>query len=178
MIGNKSRSENGAARNPYLFIVGCTRSGTTLLPRMFNNHPQIAVVNDSLFAILVLRHLERPIDPSLTPELVEKVRTYPRFSRLGLSDEAGYQAASKSINYSQFVSALFSEHAELNGKHLAGEKSPGFVRYLPRLQALFPLGAYLYILFAMAVTLPFRCWNGLAKAEARRRHSSFGKKNR
>jgi len=146
MIGNKSRSENGAVRNPYLFIVGCTRSGTTLLQRMFNNHPQIAVVNDSHFAIQVIRRLERPIDPSLTPELVEKVRTYPRFSRLGLSDDAVYQAASKSINYSQFVSALYSEHAELNGKHLAGEKSPGFVRYLPRLQVLFPWAPIIHII--------------------------------
>jgi len=127
-------------------------------------------------AIQVIRRLKRPIDPSLTPELVEKVRTYPRFSRLGLSDDAVYQAASKSINYSQFVSALYSEHAELNGKHLAGEKSPGFVRDTCRAFRLCFLGHLLYILFAMAVTLPFRCWNGLATAEARRRHSSFGKR--
>jgi len=29
--------------NPYVFIVGCARSGTTLLQRMINAHSQIAI---------------------------------------------------------------------------------------------------------------------------------------
>ena len=138
MAKDGRRDEEGSARNPFLFIVGCTRSGTTLLQRILNNHPQLAVVNDSHFAIQVIRRHKGPVDPVLTPELVDRVRTYPRFPRLGLSETAVYQAASKSGTYSQFVSALYSDHGRLNGKQLAGEKSPGFVRHLPRLHALFP----------------------------------------
>src|SRR5216684_2083301 len=33
--------------NPYLFIVGCPRSGTTLLQRMVNAHPAIAITPES-----------------------------------------------------------------------------------------------------------------------------------
>jgi Sulfotransferase family len=33
--------------NPYVFIVGTTRSGTTLLQRMVDAHPQIAVVHET-----------------------------------------------------------------------------------------------------------------------------------
>ena len=138
MAGNISSNEYGEARNPFMCIVGCTRSGTTLLQRMLNNHPQLAVVNDSHFAIQVVRRSKKIIDPLLTPELVEKVRSYPRFPRLGLSDEVVAQAASASRTYSEFVSALYSDHGRLNGKQLAGEKSPGFVRHLPRLHGLFP----------------------------------------
>lgn len=138
MIKDGSANQQGAARNPFLFIVGCTRSGTTLLQRILDNHPQLAVVNDSHFAIQVIRRLKGPVDPVLTPELVDKVRTYPRFFRLGLSDETVYQAASQSESYSEFVSALYSEHGRLKGKPLSGEKSPGFVRHLLRLHALFP----------------------------------------
>jgi hypothetical protein len=128
-------------------------------------------------AIQVIRRLKRPIDPSLTPELVEKARTYPRFSRLGLSDDAVYQAASKSINYSQFVSVLCSEHAELNGNHLAGEKCPGFVRYLPRPQALFPRTLIIHIIRdGRDVALSMLEWT--RQGRGRRGHSSFGKKNR
>jgi hypothetical protein len=132
--------------NPFLFVVGCTRSGTTLLQRMLNNHPQLAVVNDSHFAIQIVRRLKGNIDPLLTPELVERVRTYPRFPRLGLSDETVYQAASRSGTYSEFVGALYSEHGRLNGKQLAGEKSPGFVRHLRRLHALFPWAKTIHII--------------------------------
>ena len=35
--------------NPYVFVVGCPRSGTTLLQRMLDNHPLLAVANDSHF---------------------------------------------------------------------------------------------------------------------------------
>ena len=31
------------AVNPYVFIVGCPRSGTTLLQRMIDVHPEIAI---------------------------------------------------------------------------------------------------------------------------------------
>jgi len=30
-------------RNPSLFVVGCPRSGTTLLQRMLDSHPEMAV---------------------------------------------------------------------------------------------------------------------------------------
>src|SRR5258708_11431745 len=33
--------------NPYLFVVGAARSGTTLLQRMLDAHPLLAVVNET-----------------------------------------------------------------------------------------------------------------------------------
>jgi hypothetical protein len=40
-------TENGPSRplgtNPYVFIVGCPRSGTTLLKRMVDAHPEIGI---------------------------------------------------------------------------------------------------------------------------------------
>jgi len=35
--------------NPFLFVVGCPRSGTTLLQRMLDSHPRLAVTNDTHF---------------------------------------------------------------------------------------------------------------------------------
>jgi hypothetical protein len=32
--------------NPYLFIVGCPRSGTTLLRRLVDTHPLVAVIDE------------------------------------------------------------------------------------------------------------------------------------
>jgi hypothetical protein len=34
---------------PYAFIVGCPRSDTTLLQRIFDHHPKLAVANDTHF---------------------------------------------------------------------------------------------------------------------------------
>jgi hypothetical protein len=125
-------------QNPYVFVVGCARSGTTLMQRMLDNHPQLAVANDSHFIPRAIEDVPIGVDPPLTPELVEWVRTYRRFSRLGLSHAVVYEAATKARTYREFVSALYSEYGRLNGKRLAGEKTPDYVRHLPRLHALFP----------------------------------------
>ena len=124
--------------NPYLFVVGCPRSGTTLLQRMLDNHPQLAVANDSHFIPRAIEDVPVGVDPPLTAELVERVRTYRRFGRLGLPDTAVEEAAGSARTYSEFVSALYSEYGRRRGKPLAGEKTPSYDRCLPRLHALFP----------------------------------------
>lgn len=129
---------DGRGRNPYVFVVGCPRSGTTLLQRMLNNHPLLAVANDSHFIPRIIKDSAAGADPELTPDLVEQVRAYKRFYRLDLPDAAVEEAARESRTYSELVSALYSEYGRLRNKPLAGEKTPDYVRYLPRLHALFP----------------------------------------
>jgi hypothetical protein len=132
--------------NPYLFVVGCPRSGTTLLQRMLDNHPQLAVANDSHFIPRVVEDVPIGVDPLLTPGLVERARTYRRFYRLGLPDVAVRRAARESRTYQEFVSALYSEYGRLRGKWLAGEKTPDYVRHLPRLRTLFPRARFIHII--------------------------------
>jgi hypothetical protein len=133
-------------RNPYLFVVGCPRSGTTLLQRMLDHHPQLAVSNDSHFIPRAIEGMPIGVDPALTPELVEWVRTYRRFYRLNLPDVAVDEAAAKSRTYREFVGALYSTYGRLRGKQLAGEKTPDYVRHLPRLHALFPWAKSIHII--------------------------------
>jgi len=137
-IKNIEKTIKGINQNPYLFAVGCPRSGTTLLQRMLDHHPQLAVANDSHFIPRVIEDITDNTDPPLTPELVEGVRCYRRFTRLGLSDVIVSEAAVRSQTYREFVSTLYSEYGRLRGKPLAGEKTPDYVRYLPLLHALFP----------------------------------------
>ncbi len=125
-------------QNPYLFVVGCPRSGTTLLQRMLDNHPQLAVANDSHFIPRAIEDVPIGIDPVLTPELVEWVRSYRRFYRLSLSEADVHEAAAQARTYWEFVGHLYSAYGRRHGKPLAGEKTPDYVRHLPRLHALFP----------------------------------------
>ena len=74
----------------------------------------------------------------LTREMMQKVRAHRRFPRLGLPEEAISRAERGARTYSEYVSALYFEFARLQGKPLAGEKSPGYCRHLPRLHGLFP----------------------------------------
>lgn len=135
-----------SSRNPYLFLVGCPRSGTTLLQRMLDSHPDLAVANDSHFIPRAPGPIGPGARPPLTPELVERVLRYPRFRRLGLEESVARGAAARVSTYEDFVGELYSEHARLRGKELAGEKTPDYVRYLPFLHALFPDARIIHII--------------------------------
>jgi hypothetical protein len=123
---------------PYVFVVGCPRSGTTLLQRMLDNHPELAVANDSHFIPRSISGAAVGRDPPLNPALFERVRNYRRFHKLGLSDDAVREAAAGAGTYREFVSALYAQFGKAQGKRLAGEKTPDYVRHLPVLHALFP----------------------------------------
>lgn len=130
-------------RSPYVFVVGCPRSGTTLLQRMLDHHPLLAVANDTHF-------IPRAIDPEggdvpLTPGIVDRVLAYHRFPRLGLPEHAVRRAAAGSGSYADFVSALYEMLASRRSKALGGEKTPDYVRHLPLLNRLFPWTRFLHI---------------------------------
>jgi len=135
-----------ALKNPYLFLVGCPRSGTTLLQRMLDNHPQLAVANDSHFIPRAIAPFGTGTVPPLTAELVERVLRYHRFPRLGIPEPVAREASARAGTYGQFVSELYSEHARLHGKELAGEKTPDYVRCLPLLHSLFPRARVVHII--------------------------------
>ncbi len=87
---NKALRQN---QNPYLFVVGCPRSGTALLQRMLNHHPQLAVANELRVVPQAIKEVPEGIDPPFTSVLIDRVRGYHRFDRLGLSDAAFSEAA-------------------------------------------------------------------------------------
>lgn len=132
--------------NPFLFACGVPRSGTTLLQRMLNSHPEVAVANDSHFVPRALELTDKSLTAKaesgdvipLSDMLIEKVRNYHRFYRLGISDEDFATASLNARTYQQLVSELYSQFACNHGKRLAGEKTPDYVRRLRLLHGLFP----------------------------------------
>src|SRR6516165_11765180 len=98
--------------NPYVFIVGCPRSGTTLLQRLLDCHPQVAVTPETHW---IPRWYEKKKGKGITPDgvvrrkLVRKLLAFPRFGKLGI-DQAELEALIKprgTVSYSRFISALF-----------------------------------------------------------------------
>lgn len=143
MVERKGRN---TTVNPYLFVVGCPRSGTTLLQRMLDNHPQLTVANDTHFVTRAAKRvLRKNPNPRLTPELVESVKSYRRFHRLGLDEAEVTRAATDCGTYAKFVSRLYSIRAQKNQKSLSGEKTPDFCRSMTLLSGLFPTARFIHI---------------------------------
>jgi hypothetical protein len=114
--------------NPFLFIVGCPRSGTTLLARIVRTHSRIA----------------------MTPEkMVDWFRgeapPRERLVKLGLDADEVAMLQERSASYSELVTALFDLYGRKQGKELVGNKTPRYVAELPRLHGLFPEARFVHL---------------------------------
>jgi sulfotransferase family protein len=168
-----------ARQSPFLFVVGCPRSGTTLLQRMLDAHPQLAVANDTHFIPRALEAVQSGslddddalADASSLPKLVAWVRSYYRFARLGLDEASFAQATACARSYREFVSLLYGQLARKHGKELGGEKTPDYVRHLPLLHRLFPWARSVHIIrdgrdVALSI-LEWACRGGRQKGPAK-----------
>jgi hypothetical protein len=136
--------------NPFVFIVGCLRSGTTLLRRMVDAHPRLAIIHETQW---VPRWFERRVgltrEGFVTPELISRLLDFPRFAELRISRqdlERLMETEEEPVPYSAFVSGVFDLYGEAQDKRLVGEKSPGYVRYLPTLHALWPRARFVHVI--------------------------------
>jgi hypothetical protein len=127
-----------ASVNPYVFVTGCTRSGTTLLQRMLDHHPQLAVSNDTHVIPRAVIGSHPTGDIPLTGDVIEQVTSFKRFGRLGIDAATTSRLAAATDTLAAFASALFDEFAHRQGKSFSGEKDPEYVRHLPFVHRLFP----------------------------------------
>ena len=132
---------------PFVFIVGCPRSGTTLLQRMMDHHPQLTIANDTHFITRAAKRvLRKDPQPLLTPALVAAVQSYRRFHRMGLEDNTVEVAAENLATYAEFVSRLYALRGQKLRKKLSGEKTPDNCRKMPLLHGLFPAARFVHII--------------------------------
>jgi Sulfotransferase family len=135
--------------NPYVFLVGCPRSGTTLLRRIADAHPQLAVVHETRWIPRTFE-FRRGLTPEglVTPKLLARMRDARRLRRLEI-DEGEFERSFGNVAgvpFASFVTALFDLYGERHGKRLVGDKSPGYVRYMPMLHGLWPHARFVHII--------------------------------
>jgi hypothetical protein len=135
--------------NPYVFIVGSTRSGTTLLQRLVNAHPQIAVVHETHW---IARYFEKRqgVTPEgfVTPELIPRLLEYHRFPKMKVGREQLERLidSDEPVSYSSFVSSIFDLYGQRKGKCLVGDKTPSYVLNIPTLHRLWPTAKIVHII--------------------------------
>jgi hypothetical protein len=61
-------------------------------------------------------------------------------------DLQGLVTNGDSMPFAGFVTALFDLYGERHGKRMVGDKSPGYVRYLPLLHGLWPQAKFVHII--------------------------------
>lgn len=135
--------------NPCVFIVGCPRSGTTLLRRIVSAHPQIVITPEAHWIPLWFEQ-QRGVTPDglVTPELVSELLAHNKFAFFGLGREAlmSLLGSGQPISYASFVTGIFDLYGETQGKKAVGNKTPDSVRRIGTLHALWPEARFVHLI--------------------------------
>jgi hypothetical protein len=132
-----------------VFVVGCPRSGTTLLQRMLDAHPQVAVAPETHF---IRRFwLKRDEYGDLHEDvrfgrLVDDVLSTPEVGDMHLDAEAFRTAASRIDRTVPALFALLLQSFRVQrGAAIIGEKTPNHLLYMRVLQEFFPHARFIHI---------------------------------
>ncbi len=135
--------------NPCVFIVGCPRSGTTLLRHIVGAHSQIAITPEAHWIPLWFEE-RRGLTPEglVSPELIHHLLEHPKFAlfRIGREDLLALMGNSQPISYASFVTAIFDLYGKVQGKALVGNKTPDSVRRVRTLHTLWPGARFVHLI--------------------------------
>ena len=134
-------------RDPYLFIVGCARSGTTLLRRIVDAHPQIAITPEMHWISHYLNYFKNQ-NRLVTPELVSELTEHKRFAQFEIPREEfeGLLGSGAPVPYLTFLNRVFGLYGKIKNKPLVGNKTSGYVRRISTLHALWPEAKFVHII--------------------------------
>jgi hypothetical protein len=135
--------------NPYLFVVGVPRAGTTLLQRMLDAHPQLSVINEAYWLGRDFRQRPGVIREGLaTKKLVRKLLAIPKFRQMRVTEAELLKILKKAkpVRYERFASLIVDLYAKRCGKPLVGDKTPSYVARMSYLHEMWPRARFVHII--------------------------------
>jgi Sulfotransferase family len=149
-----ARARTGTDRaigHPPIFVVGCGRSGTTMLRLMLDTHPELAIPGEGHFIPFTHKILHRFVGPEGrldTEALTHRLISTVHFRRWGVPDEMALRRvrALHDPDFPSIVEALYLSYADLTGKSRWGDKTPIYVQHIPLLAELFPAARFIHVI--------------------------------
>jgi hypothetical protein len=133
-------------RPPAPFIVGVNRSGTTLLRLMLDSHPELTIPPETHFVPEMIRLARR--DNTTRKRLVRAATDHPRWGDFGLDEEALLARLQdvKPLNPTDAIRAFYDLYAEKEGKPRWGDKTPRYMRAMPRIERALPEARFIHLI--------------------------------
>ena len=138
------KTKNASALMRPVFLVGCPRSGTTLLRDLLRSHPSLTFPPESHFIPRFYRAFGDPVSDAQAWQLARRILNTPRVAgywriHAAPADFAGCRS------FSSVTRRLFEIWAAQDGKPRWGDKTPHYVREIPLLLRLFPEAQVIHI---------------------------------
>jgi hypothetical protein len=135
---------------PFLFVIGCRRSGTTLLGTIFDSHPVMAMAHEARFPATMAGQRRRYESTTGfdARTFLSDLQRESGFRRMNLDPTAVHEALAQPpvTSYPAAIHRVFSVYAGGQAKQRYGDKMPGYVLHLPLLAELFPEAGFIHII--------------------------------
>jgi hypothetical protein len=126
------------------FLVGCPRSGTTLLRNLLNSHPQLAIPAESQFLPTFYRAWGNPRDARAAERLGRRILALWWVRRWAI--DLGPRDFSACRTYAALVEILYGEILRRDGATRWGDKTPAYALQMPVISEIFPEAQFVHIL--------------------------------
>jgi hypothetical protein len=133
--------DGGSLHRP-IFVIGCQRSGTSLLRRILDSHSRIACPPESQFVLPLIEILQ-----GRTASMSHKY--------LAGLESMGYSRSAVTTSLAAFISNFFEGYAAAQGKDRWADKSPLYVDCLPELWELFGRHAQFVLILRHGMDVAF-----------------------
>lgn len=135
---------------PPVFIVGCDRSGTTLLRLMLNKHSKIDIPDESDFVSYLSDKRKKYGDLNKDENLELLYRdlySVNRYRAWRLDEKTVREKIfSSDRSFRTILRAPFELHMEQQGKKRWGDKTPQYTRHIPQINKIFPDALFINII--------------------------------
>jgi Sulfotransferase family len=131
---------------PAPFVCGVTRSGTTLVRLMLDSHPDVAIPGETHWVPKLIKAQERR--KQSPEELADLIIDHKRWGDFHLDANQLRQrfAALDPVTAADAIRAFYMLYAEREGKARYGDKTPGYVREMRRIQRVLPEARFVHII--------------------------------
>jgi hypothetical protein len=157
--------------NPYLFVVGCPRSGTTLLRRMLDAHPELAITPETHWVPEWFQ--KRPgvdANGNVARELAQSLLESARLKKLKVREDKVWELFEdgEPVSYARLAARIYELFGSRRGKPLVGDKTPGYTKAIPTLHHLFPWAKFVHLIRdGRDVCLSATTWHQVGRLERR-----------
>jgi Sulfotransferase family len=139
-----SRKESGAERDPFPFVVGMNRSGTTLLRMMLDAHPQLTIPPETHFVPDLIKAVRKGGGPEAALAAMKAHREWEDFDVA--DEEALAWLRDAQGDPGESVRGFYRAYAARQGKPRWGEKTPRYVTSMRQIQRALPEARFVHVI--------------------------------
>ncbi|MET0939094.1 MAG: sulfotransferase [Gaiellaceae bacterium] len=126
-----------------LFVLGVSRSGTTLLRVILDRSPGIAIPDETFFIPQLAHRHPGTVD---VESFLDDLRRLPRLAAWEVAADEFAARLRPGMRAGEAIGAVFSAYAAKHGKPRWGDKTPMYMRHLGLIEELFPDAQYVHLI--------------------------------